>query len=119
MGLMCASHSTASFPIPQQVQKSSLGSVVGILGSVVGILGSAVDRAAQPCVTAGKTANRKCTYKDASWLQSPFLSLISRSTEGKITAGLCILNIKQDFLKASKYLLNIILLLNETGPEKF
>lgn len=55
------------FPNPSAVPELQFGSG--------GILDIVVNRAVQPCVTAGKPVNRKCRYKDTSWLQSPFSKL--------------------------------------------
>lgn len=98
MWLMCASHGTASFPTPQNCS----------LGLVVFWVLPWTEQCSNPVLQQENQPTENAETKMHLGSKVRFLSLISRSTEEEITAGLHILNIKQHFLKASKQLLNII-----------
>lgn len=85
------------FPNPSAVPEQQFGSRGGILGILV--------LWTEQCGAVPQQENQPTENADTKMhlgSKVHFLSLISESTEGKITAGLRILNIKQDFLKASK-----------------
>lgn len=83
------------FPNPSAVPEQQFGSRGGILGILV--------LWTEQCSAVPQQENQPTENADTKvhlGSKVHFLSLISESTEGKITAGLCILNIKQDFFKS-------------------